>query len=548
MTKRIISHQLEDKSRSKFGLLISQEWVFRNKEKDYGIDGEVEIFDNQGNATGLIFFVQLKATEISDKKLGSAIRISIDKIKYYKKLELPVLIILYVNSKNRFYYKWAHEIDLFYAKKGAKTFMIKMTNEWNDETSKKLHLDLIKRHKIEQGELKLPLKIKILVETDEIKGISKSEIIAKLTNFFLEYSWILSVTKDNNEMLANVVLDSNKLVVSLFGLAECTFHSLEKRIEEDFFIGIGKDVLLGLSVTFLQKGYIDYCGRLIFEGKLEDRLLEKKEIAHILLPALLNGSYFEKVLDTIENKLNRDNYKILDIIILSSILFINRSLSQNRVERVERFLKTHIEKAYKKNDSIGIGIAHYNLGNYSRNRHLLKKSFYHYNKARKYANLYINQHYFFSELGGVLYLLEKFTCSASAYKKSLELGAPPEIMPLYADAKMYSGCYEDAQNLFNDYFKIENDSHAEWLLKKHCLEIVLDTLKISNQKRNANEAVKFADISKIENNENLMDLLKKALYQDLLCGLAWFNIGIEFNKKNQYQDACIAFTMCGLVQ
>ncbi|MFH2107982.1 MAG: hypothetical protein ABII93_04875, partial [Chrysiogenia bacterium] len=46
----------------------------------------------------------------------------------------------------------------------------------------------------------------------------------------------------------------------------------------------------------------------------------------------------------------------------------------------------------------------------------------------------------------------------------------------------------------------------------------------------------------------LMDLLKKALYQDLLCGLAWFNIGIEFNKKNQYQDACIAFTMCGLVQ
>ena len=48
MTKRIIQHQLEDLSRYKYGLALPPHWVFRDKEKDYGIDGEVELLTDNG--------------------------------------------------------------------------------------------------------------------------------------------------------------------------------------------------------------------------------------------------------------------------------------------------------------------------------------------------------------------------------------------------------------------------------------------------------------------------------------------------------------------
>ena len=63
MAQRTRNHILEDKSRSAFNEIIPETWVIRDKNKDYGIDCEVEIFDNLGNPSGLVFYVQLKATE-----------------------------------------------------------------------------------------------------------------------------------------------------------------------------------------------------------------------------------------------------------------------------------------------------------------------------------------------------------------------------------------------------------------------------------------------------------------------------------------------------
>jgi hypothetical protein len=45
MPKRPKQHQLEDLSRAKFQLCLPEEWVIRDKDKDYGIDCEVELFD-----------------------------------------------------------------------------------------------------------------------------------------------------------------------------------------------------------------------------------------------------------------------------------------------------------------------------------------------------------------------------------------------------------------------------------------------------------------------------------------------------------------------
>ncbi len=94
---------------------MPKHWVVREKSHDYGIDLEVEIFDKNDNATGLLFLVQMKSTSTKRKSVD----IQITTVNYYKSLELPVAIFLYCESEDVFYWKWAYSIDMYYAKEEA---------------------------------------------------------------------------------------------------------------------------------------------------------------------------------------------------------------------------------------------------------------------------------------------------------------------------------------------------------------------------------------------------------------------------------------------
>ena len=59
MPKRPKQHQVEDLSINALKSVLPREWVYREKDKDYGIDGEIEIFDENGYATG--FFSTTKS-------------------------------------------------------------------------------------------------------------------------------------------------------------------------------------------------------------------------------------------------------------------------------------------------------------------------------------------------------------------------------------------------------------------------------------------------------------------------------------------------------
>ena len=66
MPSRPRSHQLETESKREFALVIPSRWVFREANPDYGIDGQIEVFDQDNKATGLMFLVQLTGTDQPD--------------------------------------------------------------------------------------------------------------------------------------------------------------------------------------------------------------------------------------------------------------------------------------------------------------------------------------------------------------------------------------------------------------------------------------------------------------------------------------------------
>ncbi|UBZ13493.1 DUF4365 domain-containing protein [Flagellimonas marinaquae] len=66
------THILEEESLLELKKILPIEWVIREKPKDYGIDIEVEIFTSKGEYTGIVFWIQLKATDSKQFKSGNA--------------------------------------------------------------------------------------------------------------------------------------------------------------------------------------------------------------------------------------------------------------------------------------------------------------------------------------------------------------------------------------------------------------------------------------------------------------------------------------------
>lgn len=549
MPTRPNQHKLEDLSRAKFQLALPKRWVFRDKDKDYGIDGEVELFDESDKAQGLLFYVQLKATESEKESSILNVDLSIDTLKYYKQLDIPVLLVRYSEFKDCFYIKWVYNVDLFFCKEKAKTHRISFEEKdlWKSSSSAEIEKRLLNLKKIKSGYFNFPIPLSINTIENKIHDISKPILITQIKRDLGKYNNIIDF-KEKEDSVIEVTLNKEELIINILDLAGCSFHSIDLREKEDFAEGISKDILLGIASGMIQIGQIDYCGKIIFENNLQSRLIEKKDLLVYMLPPLFKSSYFEKVLDLIGNILESDNSFEVDIISTVNILISSNSNSKSRTDAVEKYFKNRLNSAIERNDKTQIGIAYYNLGNHYRGQSLFFDSVTNYISAKRFEPKYLNQDYYYSELAGALFLLDKFKISAKLYKKAIEIGTNSTIKALYADALMFSGEYEKAVNAFIEYLDSTDNPIDEFNLKSLCLEGILETKKIKKQNQNLTLATSKADLSKLEKGISPTEQLEKSLDIDLLCGLAWFNYGIIHGEELDFESAMFSFTMAGLVQ
>jgi len=549
MTKRVTQHQIEDLSRSKYSLAIPRNWVFRDKLKDYGIDAEVEIFDENGTATGLFYWVQLKATESNDASAVKNIDLSIESVKYYKSLDIPVLIARYSEAQDRFYCKWAHQVDLFYAKKDAKTIRISFGEEdvWNEDSANKTKEYLGKLRDIKNGRIKFPIPLAIVIKDNIVNGIPKGVFVSSFREALLGYPEFVIFQDELQDASFEVSLSGDELRVSLLSITGCTFHSIKKRGHEGFVEGITADTLIGCAAALSQIGQREMAARIVLDSRLKARFVNKKDVLMFLIPDLLKTSFFGGTIDVISDVIATENNNILEIITNMSALCEANPDDEEKSSKIEMFLKKCLDKYISLGEDSLIGISYYNLANHYRSRGLFQKSIRHYLKARRFEKRYLNQIYYYQELGGALFGYRKYHFSAMLYKMALDKGAAESVKPLFADALMRSGKYKLALDVFSEYLSSSKDEHDEWHLKVICLRNLIKRTGVKEQARRKEEALAAVDMKKA-GGEDFVKSLESALELDMLCGLAWFNLGVVRSKAGNHEDAMFSFTMCGLIQ
>jgi Domain of unknown function (DUF4365) len=79
----------------------------RHADPDYGIDGQVEVFDENNKATGLMFLIQLKATDALDLSNALSVQFRLDTLAYYRKLDLPVMIVLWSAALRQVFWQYS---------------------------------------------------------------------------------------------------------------------------------------------------------------------------------------------------------------------------------------------------------------------------------------------------------------------------------------------------------------------------------------------------------------------------------------------------------
>ncbi|KFC17835.1 DUF4365 domain-containing protein [Epilithonimonas lactis] len=540
MAKRTRNHILEDKSRQALSSILPEKWVIRDKDKDYGIDCEVEIFNDDGDSTGLVFWVQLKATENSISYHVKNLHFTLDKIIQFQSYQIPVMIIRYSMKEDLLYYNWAN--DLTSQIRNEEKIKVKFSEE---KTLNSLDNDIIidyllKFSNIKRGIFSFPISTYIKKNLVNSSLVSSSTvqffkgIIQKNNNYF-------KLVRNEADSNLQIIVGNDKTYLSL---SDSQFSSVgydiinlnDKGLE--YFTNI---LLSCYCILLYNSGKSEYAEKIFFENSLIEILQTNHEFLVNFLPHLLLSDKSEEVLDQLDFMFDLEKDNSIQNTSLA-ILALAKHQNPSRQDILEKFLQKQLKYSKAKNYNLGIAITNYNLAGFHKNIGNTKLSLGYYLEARKFNKEYLKQGYYYFEMAGLLFELKKFNFAAKFYEKAIELKTEYRLSKaLLADSYIHQGQYEKGIKLLDEFLTEEYDNNDvqkdEWYLKFFCF----NSLILNNYPKFQNrEPDKACEELHAKNIDSSLDF-------DLLYSEAWLENAIRANKIPNMIETFISYIMAALL-
>jgi len=474
------THILEEESLFELKKIIPNEWVIREKPKDYGIDVEIEIFTSKGEYTGLVFWVQLKATDSEKIKDSKSVRMPIIKIRQLATYNLPVALFRY-NSKNRtFYFEWMKRYGYLSSSSDKKSFNIEFQDHhlWSKDSSSQIRTFLNNKVRFNNNSFSFPIKgfINNINAPDKVARKLSAEISKNIT--------LINITRSKDLADIEINLLENRIVLNLassFG-ASIGYDKADINNEDIIFTAFRNCLMLILAQTDKDVDLFNF----INKHKLLDEVINHPEMLQFLMPKLIaseSGNHFTKeIVEQVFKSRDPISATIIQLILLLS----NRNIISQ--ERIESYFNQIIKLNLETENNVSLATSYYNFGVYYSGSNMLGQALHYYNKAYKTESSYLRRGYFCRELGGILFDLGFFKLSAKLYTEANQL--EPDnifILALLGDAEFYSGNYAKAQNHFDNFLVKnvkQNYDKYEFSLKFTICKALIEILEVKVQKRN----------------------------------------------------------------
>ncbi|MCR9260904.1 MAG: DUF4365 domain-containing protein [Pseudomonadaceae bacterium] len=549
MPTRPRQHQLEDESFSAIRTLIPSEWVFRDLSHDYGIDGEIEVFDAAGSATGIKFWVQLKATDAASSSARvKRVWLTNATGNYYNSLDLPVLIARFHAPSKRFLVRWFHRFDSYYGKRSAKSisFEFDEADYWDDSTPQNLVRDVEAFREVRSPTMSVPIQFELAIPEDGVYGVQGHLLKSRLREASSGSNRLIKWVPEG-ESTHSVRLNEDKLEVTLGGYTGFTLHTPDGYKGPDPDSTLHFDILIAIGLALDFHGHSDVGTKIIFPHLSEAWLPSKVEIGMVIAACFARGNEYLRALEIAEKFFGTDD--AIEVAQLYLVPFLARQSALSTAEReygVAALLRI-AEIAESKDDHQQAAVLNYNIGSLLRGSQRYLEGFRAYRRAASLDAEYLERTYFLRELGGILFSVGRYRASSQFYCRALAVEENDDTRCLYADALMFSGSYRAAQEAFERSLDSGQPfEQAEWALKQEALSFLIERTGLDKQTRQ--RPVFPADFKPREMDENAIEAVcNSALEADALSHLAWYNLGGVQHRSGNSSDAAYCFLMAALI-
>lgn len=548
--QRPAQHVLEDASRRAFETALPEGWVCRWPSHDYGIDGEVEIFD-EGSAIGHLFKVQLKGTRERNTRRALTVRFRHEQANYYYSLHLPVLVALFHEPGNQVYVRWFQSFDPHHDKISESAWAMRFTADhaWNDTTAERLWGDVTNYHRLREAHA-LPIKLRIQMDGASVAGASSAQVAIALRSAASTVQDILQfVSVDGADVAGTVHLDEGRASVDFRSLASSTVHYPVPWPGAPSADTVVADVLTSIGVVLERFGHGEAAARCFQTWGRNSSLMNDVHAAIGIMTTIGFNHRIPEAMAIADEIAARhpDDTLLVRSALLMVLSRVKSQLTKADGEFVQGAFLRQIQSAVDSGDTLEAGRANYNAANWLQSTGHYSEAIPHYRSAVELDPGYNRRDYFHAELGGSLFETHEFVSAADEYKKAMDLGDPQRYQPLFADSLMMSGSYAEAQLQFRDYLaRTESDVH-EWHLKARVLG---DILRVAggSQVRDESSAMAIADVSEPSMTESERETrLLEALEIDGLCSIAWFNLGLLSLGREALDAARTAFLIAAVI-
>ena len=467
---RTFQHVLETNSEKALANALPGEWVLEPRAHDYGIDLDIEIFEN-AQATGLRIPVQLKGQQDSGRP--AKIRLKRSSIEYWKESDSPVIVVVWDEKTNKLWWEWQYLLDTHLAKPNAVKVTVVIGRIWDEFTPARISREAQAHKAMVRGDYASPLPLKIVTNNNLRDDIGLTRlVVARMRSALLSRpEVVLSKDQVDGELLVRI--DQREISVRLRGAAGVVFHfdrAFPKDVNlDEIATQIVTDLLSAVVTLASALGMRSLSDHLIGLVAQDTQLLLSERGLARSLGMLAQAKNIDGFTALFVRAIRHDEY-VLQATAWHSLSFFSDVLaSKDRVLLVER-----LRPLLLADDSLSRAL--YNLGQVIKNDDAALAIDL-YSQAAEADPAYRSRPYWWSDQGAIHFNAGQYFEAIEYYAKAVELGEEASRF-LLADALLLAGQLDSGLEEFSAAFKLDLESTSEWRLKRTSFEVLRAVLTI----------------------------------------------------------------------
>lgn len=547
MPQRPRQHELDAEARRVFERALPPSWVTRPVSEEYGIDLEVEVFED-GQATGLMFKVQNKGTDAQANKKVPPAKVKSRTLAYWAALDSPVLIVRYLASSGDLYVRWAHGYSpsLRTRANDAKSREVPFSasHKADSQLGEKLLAELMTIRHLRSQAVSGPIPIQIISD-EETHGRSKAEIRTALRTVFDHSGRHVRLAREDDEQCATLEISSKKIRFTMpVSLASVTLHVKSKEYRTpECYNDLYPDILIAVGFAFAKLGLSRQAAAFYNSASQSSKLICRPESAEVFAACYLEldqpGMAMRAAVPLMVSE--DASARAYGRGFADELLFRRLpQLGSDETELLLRCLKVMADLELRQLGTSEASRTWYLIGQVCGASARWQELIDAYNRALDYDPTYWERPYFHHERGGALFHLCRYEDAAESYRLIIDDERVPDGRFLLADTLMHAGQYQEALKAATGGHDREGPYAGRLALYGVALRRVIEFAGVTEQQRQPLETLPIE-----EKDVSATDLARLLADHDALDPRLWMMVAAiaEEPLEKSFSSATVAAIM-----